>query len=88
MEALNQVLGAGSFGMSDSKLDIKALHLLAKIDARQSIAGISESSKLALEKLRKFKLVSSRGRLMPKGVKLVRMLKRRGLMEKLREPPI
>jgi len=87
-EVVNRVLGDGLFGMSGSRLDVAALCLLAKIDAREDIEKLMKSNRRAFEKLRKFKLVSDRGRLMPRGVRLVKALKREGLIEKLREHPL
>ena len=87
-KVVNQVLGDGLFGMSGSKLDVAALCLLAKIDAREDVEKLKRSYRRAFRKLRRFKLVSDRGRLMPRGVRLVKALKREGLIEKLRKHPL
>lgn len=84
-EVVNQVLGRHAFGMSSYNLDIAALSLLAKIDARENIGRLREIYDESFEKLKKFKLISERGRLMPRGVRLIKALKRRGLIEKLRK---
>ena len=87
-EVVNQVLEGSLFGMSGSRLDIAALCLLARIDAKEDVEKLRRSNRKAYEKLRRFKLVSDRGRLMPRGVRLVKALKKEGLIEKLREHPL
>ena len=80
---IGQVLGSGVLGTLGSELDIKSLCLLVKIDAREDLGRLRMSREF--EKLRRLKLVSDRGRLMPRGVRLMKTLKRKGLIEKLRE---
>ena len=85
---VNQVLGEGSFGMRGSKIGLESLCLLAKIDAREDVEKLRRKYPSSFRRLRKFKLVSDRGRLMPRGVRLVKALKKEGLIERLREQPI
>lgn len=85
-QAAEKVMGMRMFGMRKDKLDIFSLSVLAKIDA----GGDASQLKYYLDgecfrKLREFGLVSKRGRLMPRGVKLVRELKRAGVRERLIE---
>ena len=87
-KVVNQVLGEGSFGMRGSKIGFESLCLLAKIDAREDVEKLRRKYPSSFRRLRKFKLVSDRGRLMPRGVRLVKALKKEGLIERLREQPI
>jgi len=87
-EVVNQVLRGDVFGMASSKLGFEPLCLLARIDTMEDVEKLKRSYRRAFQKLRKFKLVSDRGRLMPRGVRLVKALKREGLIEKLREHPL
>jgi hypothetical protein len=87
-EVVNQVLRGDVFGMASSKLGFEPLCLLARIDTMEDVEKLKRSYRRPFQKLRKFKLVSDRGRLMPRGVRLVKALKREGLIEKLREHPL
>ncbi|MEM4539763.1 MAG: hypothetical protein QXF02_06330, partial [Candidatus Korarchaeota archaeon] len=83
---VNSVMKKEVFGMRRDKLDVKSLSLLAKIDRREDVEKIKKfADGEYFKKLRRFELVSENGRLMAKGVRLVKELKKEGLIEKLRE---
>ena len=83
---VNSVMKKEVFGMRKDKLDVKSLSLLAKIDNREDVEKIKKfADGEYFKKLRRFELVSENGRLMAKGVRLVKELKKEGLIEKLRE---
>lgn len=83
---VDATMGEKVFGMTQGKLDILSLSLLARIDSREDIEEIKKfHNGKCFENLRKFKLVSEHGRLMAKGVKLIKALKKEGLIKKLRE---
>jgi len=83
---VNSVMKKEVFGMRKDKLDVKSLSLLAKIDHREDVEKIKKfADGEYFKKLRRFELVSENGRLMAKGVRLVKELKKEGLIEKLRE---
>ncbi|MEM3398036.1 MAG: hypothetical protein QW724_04820 [Nitrososphaerota archaeon] len=85
-KVVNSVMKEEVFGMRKDKLDVKSLSLLAKIDHREDVEEIKKfSGGEYFRKLRKFELVSENGRLMARGVRLVKELKKEGLIEKLRE---
>ncbi len=85
-QAAEKVMGMGVFGMTGDKLDIFSLSVLARLDAGGSVSRWRNyRDGECFRKLREFRLVSERGRLMPRGVKLARELKRAGVMERLRE---
>ena len=86
-DVVDEVLDRRAFGMARSKLGIRELSLLAKIDSRENVNRLKRKYRIAFEKLRRFKLVSNRGRLMPRGVRLVKALKRRKLMDTLKLHP-
>lgn len=85
-ETVDSILHRRIFGMSrDDELDIISLSLLARLEAREDVEKISTfGAGKYFRKLRRLGLVSERGKLMPKGLKLVKALRKEGLLEELR----
>lgn len=75
-----ETVGAGAFGRWGRR-NIETLSVLANISLRNRLD--EEEWREEFERLRRLGLISKNNKLMPKGVRLVKTLKKAGLLEKL-----